>query len=198
KARRDPQTPILSATVNARQLPLARQADDLQTMLVTLQKHPLDQHFTAAFRERLERALPRLSKENSEDNEFLQLTQQFLRGDLKSLVFCRYATSELDRILGVMAAAAPVKPAPADAPMKPAPAASPAKPNSNPLTNSIGMVLLPIPAGTFTMGSPASEKDRDDDETQHQVTLSKPFSMGRTEVTQGQWKKVMGTEPWKG
>jgi formylglycine-generating enzyme required for sulfatase activity len=198
KARRDPQTPILSATVNARQLPLARQADDLQTMLVTLQKHPLDQHFTAAFRERLERALPRLSKENSEDNEFLQQTQQFLRGDLKSLVFCRYATSELDRILGVMAAVAPVKPAPADAPMKPAPAASPAKPNSNPLTNSIGMVLLPIPAGTFTMGSPASEKNREDDETQHQVTLSKPFYMGRTEVTQGQWKKVMGTEPWKG
>ncbi|MFM8477617.1 MAG: formylglycine-generating enzyme family protein, partial [Planctomycetaceae bacterium] len=36
------------------------------------------------------------------------------------------------------------------------------------------------------------------DETQHQVTLSKPFYMGRTEVTQGQWKKVMGTEPWKG
>ncbi|MFN9294371.1 MAG: formylglycine-generating enzyme family protein, partial [Planctomyces sp.] len=95
-----------------------------------------------------------------------------------------------------MAAAARVKPAPADAPMKPAPAASPAKPNSNPLTNSIGMVLLPIPAGTFTMGSPDTEKDRDDDETQHQVTLSKPFYMGRTEVTQGQWKKVMGTEPW--
>jgi formylglycine-generating enzyme required for sulfatase activity len=60
------------------------------------------------------------------------------------------------------------------------------------------MKLLLIPAGTFTSGSPASEKDRDDDETQHQVTLSKPFYMGRTEVTQGQWKKVMGTEPWKG
>ncbi|MFN7869957.1 MAG: SUMF1/EgtB/PvdO family nonheme iron enzyme [Planctomyces sp.] len=189
KAGRDRQTPFLSAPVGGGQLPLARQADDLQTMLVTLQKHPLDQHFTAAFRERLERALPRLSKENSEDNEFLQQTQQFLRGDLKSLVFCRYATSELDRILGVMAA---------DAPMKPAPATSPAKPNGNPLTNSIGMVLLPIPAGTFTMGSPDSEKDRDNDETQHQVTLSKPFYMGRTEVTQGQWKKVMGTEPWKG
>ncbi|TWW08379.1 hypothetical protein E3A20_24920 [Planctomyces bekefii] len=30
------------------------------------------------------------------------------------------------------------------------------------------------------------------------MTLTKPFYMGRTEVTQGQWKKVMGTEPWKG
>lgn len=30
----------------------------------------------------------------------------------------------------------------------------------------------------------------------HQVTLTKSFYMGRTVVTQGQWKKVMGTEPW--
>ncbi|MFM7921494.1 MAG: formylglycine-generating enzyme family protein, partial [Planctomycetaceae bacterium] len=66
------------------------------------------------------------------------------------------------------------------------------------VVNTIGMKLLLIPAGTFTMGSPASEKDRFDDETQHQVTLTKPFYMGRTEVTQGQWKKVMGMEPWKG
>ncbi|MFM8726467.1 MAG: formylglycine-generating enzyme family protein, partial [Planctomycetaceae bacterium] len=66
------------------------------------------------------------------------------------------------------------------------------------VVNTIGMKLLLIPAGTFTMGSPASEKDRNDDETQHQVTLTKPFHMGRTEVTQGQWKKVIGTETWKG
>jgi formylglycine-generating enzyme required for sulfatase activity len=57
------------------------------------------------------------------------------------------------------------------------------------VVNSIGIKLLLIPAGTFTMGSPAAEKGRDDDETQHQVTLSKPFYMGRTEVTQGQWKR---------
>ena len=63
--------------------------------------------------------------------------------------------------------------------------------------NSIGIKLLLISAGTFTMGSPASEKDRDDDETQHQVTLSKPFYMGRTEVTQGQWKMYDGSENWQ-
>ncbi|MFM7831452.1 MAG: formylglycine-generating enzyme family protein, partial [Planctomycetaceae bacterium] len=66
------------------------------------------------------------------------------------------------------------------------------------MVNTIGMKLVLIPAGTFLMGSPASDKDRVDNETQHQVTLTKPFSMGRTEVTQGQWKKVMGMEPWKG
>ena len=61
--------------------------------------------------------------------------------------------------------------------------------------NTLGMKLLRIPAGTFTMGSPASEEQRYDGETQHQVTLSKPFSMGRTEVTQGQWKKSCEQNP---
>ncbi|MEZ6089569.1 MAG: formylglycine-generating enzyme family protein [Pirellulaceae bacterium] len=64
-------------------------------------------------------------------------------------------------------------------------------------TNSIGMRLNLIPAGTFLMGSPESEADRIADEHQHQVTISKGFYMGTTEVTQGQWKAVMGTEPWK-
>jgi formylglycine-generating enzyme required for sulfatase activity len=60
------------------------------------------------------------------------------------------------------------------------------------------MLLVPIPAGNFLMGSPESEADREDDETQHKVTISKAFYMQATEVTQGQWKAVMGTEPWKG
>jgi sulfatase modifying factor 1 len=48
------------------------------------------------------------------------------------------------------------------------------------------------------MGSPEGEEGRRDNETQHPVTISKPFYMQTTEVTQGQWKEVMGTEPWKG
>ena len=66
------------------------------------------------------------------------------------------------------------------------------------VTNSIGMELVEIPAGKFTMGSPASEKDREDDEAQVSVELTKPFGLGKTEVTQGQWKSVMGSEPWSG
>ena len=58
--------------------------------------------------------------------------------------------------------------------------------------------LVKIPAGTFMMGSPESEKARCDDEAQVSVTLTKPFGLGKTEVTQGQWKSVMGTEPWDG
>ena len=67
------------------------------------------------------------------------------------------------------------------------------------VTNSIGMELIEIPAGKFTMGSPADEKDRDKyDESQVSVTLTQSFGLGKTEVTQGQWKRVMGSEPWNG
>jgi sulfatase modifying factor 1 len=62
----------------------------------------------------------------------------------------------------------------------------------------IEMTFKEIPAGTFTMGSPGNEVGRQDDEHQHQVTITKPFYMQTTEVTQGQWKEVMGTEPWEG
>ena len=65
-------------------------------------------------------------------------------------------------------------------------------------TNSLGMELVLIPAGKFTMGSPATEQDRKEDEDQADVTLTKAFWLGKTEVTQGQWQQVMGTTPWKG
>jgi formylglycine-generating enzyme required for sulfatase activity len=53
-----------------------------------------------------------------------------------------------------------------------------------------------IPSGTFMMGSPGDEKGRDKDESpQHQVTISRPFYIQTTEVTQGQWRKVMGSNP---
>jgi formylglycine-generating enzyme required for sulfatase activity len=45
------------------------------------------------------------------------------------------------------------------------------------------------------MGSPSSEPGRDIDERQHQVTISQPFFMQTTEVTQGQWKRLMGSNP---
>jgi len=45
------------------------------------------------------------------------------------------------------------------------------------------------------MGSPASEEHHDESETQHEVTISKDYYLGVTEVTQGQYEKVMGTNP---
>jgi formylglycine-generating enzyme required for sulfatase activity len=55
---------------------------------------------------------------------------------------------------------------------------------------SLEMVL--IPTGTFVMGSPESEEDRNDDEVPHLVTLTKPYYMGKYAVTQEQWEAVMG------
>ncbi len=65
--------------------------------------------------------------------------------------------------------------------------------------DGVTMKLVLIPAGKFLMGSPETEKDRQRVEgPQHEVTISRPFYMGTTEVTQAQWKAVMGTEPWRG
>lgn len=60
---------------------------------------------------------------------------------------------------------------------------------------TLGATFALIPAGTFTMGSPAGESGRYDNETQHQVTISRPFYLQTTEVTQGQWQQVMGNNP---
>jgi formylglycine-generating enzyme required for sulfatase activity len=49
--------------------------------------------------------------------------------------------------------------------------------------------------GTFTMGSPAGEVNRDGDETQHEVTLTKGFYMGKYQVTQELYQLVMATNP---
>ena len=70
------------------------------------------------------------------------------------------------------------------------------------------MKLVHIPAGKFKMGNhdtPAGtvkkvggkEEHVADEYPAHEVTISKPFYMGIYEVTQAQWKAVMGTEPWK-
>jgi len=63
------------------------------------------------------------------------------------------------------------------------------------VANSIGMEMVPVQAGEFTMGSPADEDLRDDDEPQRQVTLTRAFYMSATEVTQGEWVSIMGELP---
>ncbi len=51
------------------------------------------------------------------------------------------------------------------------------------------------PPGKFTMGSPGSEPGHFTDENQVSVTISQGFWMAETEVTQGQWQSVMGSNP---
>ena len=57
------------------------------------------------------------------------------------------------------------------------------------------MTLQFCPPGSFMMGSPAGESNRSYDEDQVQVTISKGFWLGQTEVTQAQWRAVMGNNP---
>jgi formylglycine-generating enzyme required for sulfatase activity/serine/threonine protein kinase len=65
----------------------------------------------------------------------------------------------------------------------------------DPITNSIGMVLVHIPAGEFLMGTPENDPSKAWDEIPHRVRISKPFFMGKYEVTQEQYQKVMGKNP---
>jgi len=67
-----------------------------------------------------------------------------------------------------------------------------------PIKNSIGMTLVPIPSGAFQMGSSDREPGRNNNEGQVEVTISKPFLISDTEVTQEQWTEVMGNSPWEG
>jgi formylglycine-generating enzyme required for sulfatase activity len=62
-------------------------------------------------------------------------------------------------------------------------------------TNSLGMEFVWIPPGTFLMGSPEDEPERNDDEKQHEVTLTQGFYLQTTPVTQGQYEAVMGKNP---
>ena len=75
------------------------------------------------------------------------------------------------------------------------------------LGNGVPMKFVLIPAGNFKMGNHATpaetlmkfggmEEHLADEYPVHEVTISKPFYMGIYELTQAQWKAVMGTEPW--
>ncbi|MBO7108449.1 MAG: SUMF1/EgtB/PvdO family nonheme iron enzyme, partial [Verrucomicrobia bacterium] len=55
--------------------------------------------------------------------------------------------------------------------------------------------MIYIEPGTFMMGSPEDELGRYNDETLHQVTLTRGYWMGKYEVTQAQYEAVMGVNP---
>jgi len=71
------------------------------------------------------------------------------------------------------------------------PAAVPAA-ISVPLSGGVALALRPIPRGSFKMGLVESVSA-----PLNQVTITKPFYLGVTEVTQAQWKALMGTNPAK-
>ena len=62
-------------------------------------------------------------------------------------------------------------------------------------SRTTGMEFALIPRGTFTMGSPSSEVDRYDNEVPHKVTISQDFYLGKYEVKQSEFDRVMGFNP---
>jgi len=69
--------------------------------------------------------------------------------------------------------------------------------NNQTWINDFGMTFVLIQPGTFIMGSPEGETGRYPIEIQHSVTITQAFYLQTTEVTQGQWKAVMGNNPSK-
>ena len=67
--------------------------------------------------------------------------------------------------------------------------------DSDRLISDLGLRLIWIEPGTFAMGSPSGGDD--DERPDTQVTISRGFWLGRTEVTQAQWSSVMGSNPSK-
>ncbi len=62
------------------------------------------------------------------------------------------------------------------------------------IENNIGMRFRLIPNGAFLMGSPATEPGRGEGEVQHVRSIPRPFYMAKFEVTQAQWKAVLGED----
>ena len=59
----------------------------------------------------------------------------------------------------------------------------------------LNLSMIWVKPGTFMMGSPVSEAGRYQYDFQHQVTLTDGFYLGKYEVTQAQWERVMGNNP---
>ena len=59
----------------------------------------------------------------------------------------------------------------------------------------VGMKFVLVPPGKFLMGSPESEQEREKNEVQHEVELTRPFYLAVNDVTQAQYEAVTGQNP---
>jgi formylglycine-generating enzyme required for sulfatase activity len=93
------------------------------------------------------------------------------------------------RLLLILSASAPLAFAPLPAKQRKGGEEKPVE-----IARGVQMVFGWIPAGTTTLGSPRDEKNRDNNEKEHEYS-SKGFWLGKYSVTQEQWQAVMGTNP---
>jgi formylglycine-generating enzyme len=59
----------------------------------------------------------------------------------------------------------------------------------------VRQVMRWVPPGRFQMGSPSDEPERHEDETEHEVTLTRGFWLAETACTQAPWRAVTGENP---
>jgi len=112
------------------------------------------------------------------------------------LTLCLTLSISLSVVLGM-----PDDPNQGDVPEKPIPTEPQTDPNTPKektidMGNGVTMEFVLIRAGEFDMGSPSSERDRDNDEGPvHRVKISRPFYMGKYEVTQKQYYVIAKSKP---
>lgn len=58
---------------------------------------------------------------------------------------------------------------------------------------ALGLVMQPMPAGSFQMGSTRLDPAHNSDEVQHEVVITHDFWLGKHEVTRAEWSAVMGS-----
>jgi len=63
------------------------------------------------------------------------------------------------------------------------------------LADGVALELVLIPSGQFWMGSATDESGRDSDETRHRIRITRPFYLGKYEITQAQWNAVADKNP---
>ncbi|MFO0819474.1 MAG: SUMF1/EgtB/PvdO family nonheme iron enzyme [Pirellulales bacterium] len=166
------QSPSYQGPEAARELPLAKKADELSTLVASVRKQPASGSFTAELRGSLVATLGQLNLKQEADRELVSVTRNFVNGLLPANVFVPYIRTELER----RQASLPLQP-------------------GSIVENSIGMKLAYIPPGEFQMGSPEDEAERSDRELQHRVRITRGFHLGVYEVTQGEYERVMGANP---
>ncbi|MFO0819467.1 MAG: SUMF1/EgtB/PvdO family nonheme iron enzyme [Pirellulales bacterium] len=164
------QSPSYQGPEAARELPLAKKADDLTTLVASVQKHSPSGGFTTDLRDKLAAILSQLDLKKEEDRELVMATREFVNGKMRTTLFLPYLRGELER---------------RQTPLIPRPGSI--------LENSIGMKLAYIPSGEFQMGFAGGNLEPP--VWPHRVRISSDFSLGVHEVTQGEYERVMGANP---
>ncbi|MCA9074638.1 MAG: caspase family protein [Planctomycetaceae bacterium] len=179
------QSPAWFGPKSAEALPLAVRAGDVVTLITNLKNQKLPAAFSDDLRDQLIARLEKTESSSPADRELLCNTRSFLDGQLNARLFVPYLRDALKS--SDMSVPTPM---PVPSGMEGLRAGE-----VRGFGGDLKIKFCWCPPGSFQMGSPKNEADRHDDETQVHVTLTRGFWLGRTEVTQREWKAVMGTEP---